>query len=351
MKNEKVGGIYMRCVAIKGVREFEVKEMPEPVAQNGNVLVDVKKTGICGSDIHYWVSGAPVGLVMGHEYCGIVTDPGSREDLKVGDRVTALPISPCGHCPACLTGNPQYCPETWTYATGLSLTNPGGLAPKMAIRPDMVIKVPDNISDEEVAMVEPTAVGLHAIHLADIKVGTRVLVIGGGIIGLVSAMFAKMEGATYVAISETNAARGEKAVKLGVADEWFDAKDPEVVNKLIAKTNGGFDFVIECCGNAPAVSTALTVVKPGGRTILVGVSMDAVTIPTVLAVMRELDVQGAIAYTREEFQTCIDLMAQKKINVLKFVDDIVGLDQVQASYERLTSGTDDAVKILVDPNR
>ena len=341
----------MRCVAIKGVREFEIKEMDEPVSKDGSVVIDVKKTGICGSDIHYWVAGGPQGLVMGHEYCGIVTDPGAREDLKVGDRVTALPISPCGKCEACLKGNPQYCPDTWTYATGLSLTNPGGLAPKMSIRPDMVIKVPDSVSDNEVAMVEPTAVGLHAIHLADIKVGAKVLVIGGGIIGLVSAMFAKMEGASYVAVSETNAARGEKAVKLGVADEWYDAKNPETINEMIKKTSGGFDFVIECCGNAPAVSSALMAVKPGGRVILVGVSMDPVTIPTVLAVMRELDVQGAIAYTREEFQTCIDLMASKQIDVLKFVDDIVGLEQVQASYERLTSGTDDAVKILVDPNR
>ncbi len=341
----------MRCVAIKGVREFEVTEMDEPVSQDGSVVIDVKKTGICGSDIHYWVAGEPVGLVMGHEYCGVVTNPGSREDLKVGDRVTALPISPCGECEACKKGNPQYCPNTWTYATGLSLTNPGGLAPKMSIRPDMVIKVPANVTDEEVAMVEPTAVGLHAIHLADIKVGAKVLVVGGGIIGLVSAMFARMEGASYVALSETNAARGEKAVKLGVADEWFDAKDPEFMNKIVTKTGGGFDFVIECCGNAPAVSSALMAVKPGGRVILVGVSMEPVTIPTMLAVMREIDVQGAIAYTKEEFQTCIDLMENEQIDVLKFVDDIVGLDQVQASYERLTSGNDDAVKILVDPNR
>ena len=200
----------MKCVAIEGAKQLVVKEIAEPVSENGSVVVDVKKAGICGSDIHYWESGQPVGLVMGHEYCGVVTDPGAREDLKVGDRVTALPISPCGHCSACLTGNPQYCRETWTYATGLSLTNSGAFAPKLSVRSDMVFKVPDNVTDEEMAMVEPTAVGLHAIHLADIKVGAKVLVVGGGIIGLVSAMFAKVEGAEYVAISETNIARGKK---------------------------------------------------------------------------------------------------------------------------------------------
>ncbi len=341
----------MRSVAIKGVKEFEIKEIEEPKSDGYNVIIDVKKAGICGSDIHYWVSGEPIGLVMGHEYCGIVTDPGRRTDLKVGDRVTALPISPCGICHACLSGNPQYCIHTWDKATGLSLTNPGALAPKMAIRPDMVYKVPNNITDEEVAMTEPAAVGLHAVHLADVKVGNRVLVIGGGIIGLVSAMFAKMEGASYVAISETNPKRGEKAVQLGVADEWFNALDPEFSNKVVSRTYEGFDIVIECCGNAPAVTSSLTSVKTGGTVVLVGVSLEPITIPTVLAVMHELKVLGAIAYTKEEFRTCIELMANKRINMLKFLSKEIGLEDVQSAYQELTSGTSDSIKILVDPNK
>ena len=341
----------MKAVAIKGVKEFEIKDIERPTIDHENVVIEVKKTGICGSDIHYWVAGEPKGLVMGHEFSGVVKDPGNRADLKVGDRVTALPISPCGHCEACISGNPQYCPETWTYAVGLSPTNPGGLTKETKVRSDMVLKLPDSVSDEEGAMVEPTAVGLHAIHLADIKVGAKVLVIGGGIIGLVSAMFAKMEGANYVALSETNKARGEKAVKLGVADEWFDAKDTKMVEKALQKTNGGFDIVIECCGNSPAVGSSLMTVEPGGTVVLVGVSLGTVTIPTVVGVMKELTIKGAIGYTKEEFQTCIDLIATKKADVFKFIDDIVSLEDVQKSYERLTSGTDDAVKILVDPNK
>ncbi len=341
----------MRSVAIKGKREFEIKEISEPVSDGKNVIIDVKKTGICGSDIHYWVAGEPVGLVMGHEYVGVVTNPGSREDLKVGDRVTALPISPCLSCHACKSGNPQYCIHTWDNATGLSLTNPGGLAPKMAIRPDMVVKVPDNITDEEAAMTEPTAVGLHASRLADIKVGDKVLVVGGGIIGLVSAMFAKMEGASLVVVSETNKARGEKAVSLGVADDWMDATDPKFMENVMSKTEIGFDIVIECCGNAKAVSSSLMAVKTGGTVVLVGVSIDPVSIPTAIAVMHELKLQGAIAYTKEEFQTCIDLMSSKKIDMLKFLDSVVGLEDVQSSYEKLTSGVSDAVKIIVDPNK
>ncbi len=340
----------MKCVSIKGIKEFEIKEIEEPTIDGNDVVVDIIKTGICGSDIHYWVAGEPKGLVMGHEFCGVVTNPGSRTDLKVGDRVTALPISPCGECEACKSGNVQYCMETWTHAIGLSLDNPGGLAPKTSIRPDMVIKLPDNVSDEEATMVEPTAVGLHAVNLANIKIGDSVLIIGGGIIGLVSAMFARKVGASYIAVSETNEARGNKAVSLEMADDWFDAKDPEAISKMMAKT-GGFDVVIECCGNSAAVSNSLMAVKNGGTVVLVGVSMEPITIPSIIAVMHELTVQGAIAYTKEEFETCIDLISKKQIEVTKFIDDIVGLEGVQDAYERLTSGNDDAIKILVDPNK
>ena len=340
----------MKCVKIKDVKQFEVSDIEEPIINGEDVVIDVKKTGICGSDIHYWDIGYPNGLVMGHEFCGTVVSPGNRTDLQVGDTVTALPISPCGKCDACLSGNPQYCAHTWEKAVGLSLTNPGALAPKVSVRGDMVVKMPDIMSPEEGAMVEPTAVGLHAIHLANIKVGDKVLVIGGGIIGLVSAMFAKKEGASLVAVSETNPARGEKSVTLGVADEWYDAKEEDTVSKLLEKTNGGFDIVIECVGNAPAVNSAITLVKQGGKIVLVGVSMGAIEVNTLNAVMKELTIYGAIAYTKGEFTTCVDLIANKQIDVLKFVDDVVSLDEVQAAYERLTSGTDGAVKILVDPN-
>lgn len=341
----------MKAAILDDIKKFKIGEIEKPIPDNNKVIIDIIKTGICGSDIHNWDAGAPKGLVMGHEFTGKVVDPGSRTDLKINDRVTALPISPCGHCEACETGNPQYCNETWSHAVGLSLDNPGGLTSTIAVRPDMVMKLPDNVSDEEGAMVEPTAVGLHAIHLADIKVGDNVLVVGGGIIGLVSAMFAKLEGAQYVAISETNEARGEKSVILNVADEWFNAKDENFLKNILTKVPGGFDKVIDCSGNTKAVESELLTIKPGGTMVLVGVSPKPIEFASVLAVMKELTIKGAIAYTKDEFKNCISLIANKKIDVMKFVDDIVPLTETQKAYERLTSGTDDAVKIMVDPNK
>ena len=124
-----------------------------------------------------------------------------------------------------------------------------------------------------------------------------------------------------------------------------------MLNEINTDTQGGFDVVIECCGNAPAVSSAIMAVKPGGLVVLVGVATEAIPTPTVVAVMKEVKLQGAIAYTKEEFKTCIDLIANGQIEVKQFVDDIVGYNEVQKAYERLTSGTDSAVKILVDPSK
>lgn len=339
----------MKCVKLTDVKKLELSEMEKPVSKNGSVVFKVEAAGICGSDIHSWHSGEPKGLVLGHEFSGIVVDPGNRNDLSVGDRITGLPISPCGVCESCKNGNPQYCFKTWDEAVGLSLTNSGGYAEYSSCRSDYVKKLPDNVSFDEACMVEPSAVSLHAINLADVKVGDRVLVVGAGIIGLMAAEFAKKDGASYVALVEVNPQRGEKAKTYGFVDEYIDAKDEHVVEKLMEVSQGGFDKVIECCGNSAAVSESIMAVKPGGTVVLVGVSTEPVTVPLVVAVMREVKVQGAIAYTETEFEDVIRLISEKIIDVEKYIDARVGLDKAQESFERLTSGNDDAIKIIFKP--
>ena len=339
----------MKCVSISGEKKLVLKEIDKPTSRNGSVVIEVKSCGICGSDIHNWEMGVPVGLVMGHEFSGSVVDPGSRDDLKIGDKVTGLPISPCMKCQACLTGNYQYCSDTWTYAVGLSLDNSGGYAEYTSCRPDMVRKLPSNVSYDAACMIEPSAVGLHAVNLADIKIGDKVLIVGGGIIGLMAAEFAKMNGAGYIALIETNKKRGRKAVSYGKIDDYFDALDEKLIPNLITKTNGGFDKVIECCGVESAVNEALMCVKPGGTVVLVGVSPVSIKVPTMVSVLKEVKMQGAIAYRTEEFDQCLKLVANKKINVLKYIDDFITLDKAQDAFERLTNGKDSAVKIVFKP--
>ncbi len=340
----------MKCVKINDKRNLVVGEIDKPVSINGSVVFKVESCGICGSDIHYWDSGEPVGLVMGHEFAGTVIDAGSRSDLKVGDRITGLPISPCGKCKACKSNNPQYCKLTWSKAVGLALTNPGAYAEYSSCRPDMVKKLPDNVTFDQAAMVEPSSVSLHAVNLAKMQKGDKVLIVGGGIIGLMCAEFAKLQGASYVALLETNEKRAKKGLSYKMVDEYFNALDENTVPKLIEKTVGGFDVVLECCGNSPAVSEAIMTVRPGGTIVLVGVSLAPVQVPLVMSVMGEVTMQGAIAYTVEEFENVINLISEKKIDVLKYIDDKVELERVQESFERLTNGNDDAIKIIIKPN-
>ncbi len=340
----------MKTLIVDKVKELKLVEVDKPVGDGNQVIAKVLASGICGSDIHYWDIGQPQGLVLGHEYCCEVVDPGCRKDLKKGDRITALPISPCGKCEACRTGNIHYCAETWNDASGTSLSRPGAYAEYIRLRPDMVRKVPKEMTDEQVAMVEPSAVGLHAVHLGNVKVGDKVLVIGGGIIGLMTAEFARLQGAKTIAMTETNPARGKSAVKLGAVDVWFNALDKDVMTNLYTYSNGGFDVVIDCCGNSPAVTTAVQAVKPGGTVVLVGVSLLPITIPSTPIVLRELTLKGDIAYTEKEFDDCIEFIAKKHVNVDKYISAVVGLEEGQESFERLTSGKDSAIKIILRPD-
>ncbi len=339
----------MKCIKLKNTKDLQITTIKKPVSKDGSVIIRVKACGICGSDLHYFEAGEPKELILGHEFSGIVVDPGDRVDLKIGDRITGLPISPCGVCQPCKTGNIHYCTNTWKDAVGLSLTNPGGLAEFLSCRSDMIKKLPDKVSFLEGTMVEPSAVSLHAINLANIKVGDKVLIIGGGIIGLMAAEFAKLNGASYVALMETNMKRGKKAMKYGKVNEVLNATNPDVIEKSIKKTNGGFDKVIECCGNKYAVSEAIMTVKPGGTIVLVGVSLTEISIPVVASVMKEVNMQGAIAYTEHEFETVIKLIEKNIIDVSKYIDSKIPLEKVQDAYLELTSGTTDKIKIVVKP--
>lgn len=341
----------MKSVVLKNIKNLVVCDTENPPKAKDEVVVKVLKAGICGSDLHYFESFAIPNLVMGHEFCGEVVYPGCRTDLKVGDRVTALPISPCNTCEACKSKNVQYCKSTWSDALGLSLSHPGAFSEYLHVRSDMVIKVPDNVTDEEAAMVEPAAVSLHAVNLAKINENSKVLVVGAGIIGMLSLLFAKKMGAKMVAVSEANEERGNMAVKFNLADKFYDVKKEDTIANMLKDTEGGFDVVIECCGNSPAVTSSIVTVKEGGTIVLVGVSLKPIEVPAALIVTKELKVFGAIAYTYEEFNDVINMLANKEISLKEFITDTVSLEGVNEAFERLISGKSKDIKILVDPSK
>lgn len=338
----------MRAMVLEGRRQLAIKDVEKPQVDGSRVLIKLSRIGICGSDIHLWKSGEPKGMIMGHEFCGTIEDPGAlKGKLKVGDRVTALPMNPCGKCTACKKGLFNICEIGMANAMGVGF--PGAYTEYMALRSDLVRTLPDSISDDEAAMIEPAAVALRGVRQAGIKTGDKVLIIGGGIIGLLCAAWTRMSGASYIALSDINKQRMSKAKEMGDVDEVFDAKEDDIINNLVEASGGGFDVVLECTGSPTAIDTAVMAVKPAKRIILVGVSfVQPVCFNTLNILFKELDLKASCAYT-DEFDICINLFAKKRINLERFISDTVGFADVQEAFKRLASKDTNDIKILIDP--
>jgi len=342
----------MKAVIVDGEKKLSVIEKEMPIADGERVVIKVTAAGICGSDLHIWKSPQEFqrGLVMGHEFSGTVVDPGPLKDtLSIGDRVTALPLNPCGNCEPCKKGNINYCPSVWIESIGLDVRTPGSMAEYTSVRPDMVRKIPDGINDIEAAMIEPAAVALHAVNLANVGIGDKVLVIGTGIIGLLSAVMARIAGASYIAIIGRNTARNNKAIEMGDAEDVFSSKDTDLINKLIKSSNGGFDKVIDTAVSEDTLNTDIMAAVSGGKIVLVGVNYAKFPILSALIVGRELNIVGSIAYTSEEFDDCMALIEKGKIDLEKYASVPIKLEGAQEAFEKLSSGVNQDVKILIKP--
>src|SRR3990172_8367727 len=250
----------MKAVKLVAKRRLEVGDVDKPAAGSANAVIKVINCGICGSDLHYWEAGAGMGgatdLIMGHEFGGILEDPGSSRDLKKGDRVTAVPANPCGECGPCKNGLLNLCVNV-VKRPHPGLNSPGAYAEYIAVRPDMVRKLADTITDLSASMIEPSAVALHAVACASVKPGCRSLVVGAGSIGLLCAAWLRISGASYIAMTEVNEERRAIAQKLGDLDEVFDARDEKLNSKIKKATAGGVDVAIDASAADAGINSAL----------------------------------------------------------------------------------------------
>ena len=342
----------MRAVQLTGPKQLEVVDIDSPGADGENVIIKVAVCGICGSDIHYWEIGAGMdgrpGLIMGHEFCGTVVDSGSRDDLVPGDRVTALPINPCGQCHNCLNGMPNIC------LNGLKRPAPGNNSPGayaefIAVRPDMVRKLPESVSDMEAVLVEPAAVALHAVRKSAIQAGDCVLITGGGPIGLLCASWARLSGAAYIGLTEIDPFRINFARENEFVDEAFDAANAGLSKTLKKVSKGGFDIAIETSASDAGINTAVSALKPQGRMVLAGINFKIQSIHTLGFTVKELAMYSAFAYLAAEFDIALDYISRNKLTVESLVTQSSGLGEVQGIFEKLSSGHLNAIKVLIQP--
>lgn len=351
----------MQAAVWHGRHDIRVQDVPVPQKPPaGWVQIRVHWCGICGSDLHEYLAGPvfiPVdhphpltGLkgqcTLGHEFSGEIAELGDGvTGYAVGERVTADACQHCGKCYYCTHGLYNIC-ENLAF-TGLM--NNGAFAEYVNVPAELLYKLPDDFPTEAGALIEPLAVGLHAVKKAGELVGKTVVVVGAGTIGLCTIMCAKAAGAGRVIALEMSAARKAKAMEVG-ASLVIDPKECDAIAELKALTGGyGADVSFECIGNKNTAKLALDVIRKAGRCVMVGIFEEPSQFNFFELVATEKEVVGSLAYNGE-FADVIRFIADGRIDVRPLITGRIALpDIVTHGFEELVHNKDANVKIIVRP--
>jgi L-iditol 2-dehydrogenase len=335
----------MRVSVLRGAGDLVVEDRPAPTPGPHDVLVQVASVGVCGSDVHYFEHGrigshvveAP--LVLGHEASGVVVEVGtSVTRLAVGQRVSIEPGVPDFSCGQCLAGRYNLCEDMRFYATP---PVDGAFAELVTVHEQFAHPVPDTLSDDAAALLEPLSVGLWACRKGEVGAGTRVLVTGAGPVGLVAMQAAVALGAASVTVTDVNPHRLALARELGATDTLDVSASP------VSSSGLSVDVLLECSGHPQVTAEAIRAVAPAGRVVLVGMGGDEMTLPVSRIQERELTVTGTFRYAHT-WPAAIALAASGRVQLDRLVTGHYGLDQVR---DALTAARTDArtVKPVVRP--
>ncbi|NQT47431.1 MAG: alcohol dehydrogenase catalytic domain-containing protein [Chloroflexi bacterium] len=336
----------MKAAVIKDKGVLVIEDVPTPQAGSGEVMVRVNYCGICGSDVRLLADGFfPLGLIPGHEFCGTISGLGPGvEGWVVGDRVTAMPGAMCGNCYYCLHGQRHHCPEI--KIMGVSTELPGAFAEYVKVGADMLHRIPDEVTDEEAATVEPCAVSLRAVRLSGIQVGETAVVFGAGAIGLFALQHARVVGARAVYVVEPAQGRAGAALALG-ADRVFDPGQARIPGEVAKLTGVGADVAYVCTAAPPVLQQAVDSVRKQGRVMVVGGGMTAEVVPEYW-MWKEVEVRGSYFYL-DEFALAVELFRQRKITVEGMISEIIPLEKLPQAFKDLASPNTE-IKVLVQPS-
>ncbi len=341
----------MRAGVIRGKHQFELAEFADPVAAEGEAVVDILRCGICGSDVHAWVEGWPYAPgTCGHEWVGVVSQLGSGvTNVAEGDRVAGAVSPGCGRCEECRAGLPAYCAfARATYGGRLAPRN-GGFARAMAVHATRLCPVPASLSDDDAALIEPATVALHGVNRSRLRVGDVTCVVGCGPIGLLTLQCARIAGAGHVIAVEPDAGRRARALDVG-ADAAI-APGAELRDYLNELTGGRrADIAFDCAGVPTTLQQSVDMVRRGGSVCMIGVSGELATIAPMRWIGKEVSVDTAMLFTLDEMRTVGGLIADGRLSVRQLHDATIGLDDLGRTIEDLAHRRVDAVKILVDPS-
>lgn len=341
----------MKTAIMTGIGKVELTERPIPVPSKDEVLVKLEYVGVCGSDLHYFETGA-IGaykveppFVLGHEAAGTVVALGENvTHLKIGDRVALEPGKTCGHCEFCRTGRYNLCPDVIFFATP---PVDGVLQEYVVHEAALCFPLPENVSTMEGALIEPLAVGFHAANQGEAHAGQTAVVTGAGCIGLVSMLALKVMGVSRIYVVDVMDNRLEKAKELG-ATEVINGMKEDTVQRVLELTGGaGCDLVIETAGTETTTRQAIQMSKKGSNIVLVGYSKSGeMTLPMSLALDKELTFKTVFRY-RHIYPVAIEAVAAGKVNIKEIVTNEYSLEDVQRAMDESIKNKAEIVKSVI----
>jgi (R,R)-butanediol dehydrogenase / meso-butanediol dehydrogenase / diacetyl reductase len=347
----------LRFHAARDLRIEEVAEPPEP--GTGEVVVRVVTCGICGTDLHEYaagpivtpvephpLTGAQNPQILGHEFAGdvVATGPGVTS-VAEGDRVAIMPLAYCGHCAYCRRGLQHLCATM--ACVGLSHAW-GGMAELATVAEYQVVRLPDGVTHQQGALIEPTAVAAYGVERAGVGPGDRVLVTGAGPIGALAALCARAAGASTVYVSEPNPARRARAEALRVATV-LDPTSLDVPVYLREESEGlGVDVAIECSGHPGGFATAISSLRRRGTLAQTGLFVGEASVEPMLWALNDLTIVGTWCYWVYDFDRIAAQIAAGDLPVERVVTSNVSLGNAPDAFARLASGAADEIKVLVD---
>jgi L-iditol 2-dehydrogenase len=335
----------MKAVRLHGAGDLRYHIEPEPILEEGSELIKIKAVGICGSDLH-WLEDAGIGdaklnepLILGHESAGVI-ESGSRQ----GDRVAIDPCIPCGNCAYCLEGNPNLCP--YQIFTGHSGQD-GTMCERIVWPSRNLFTLPDSLSDEDGAMLEPLGVAIHATRLAKLEPGMRVGVFGCGPIGLLIVQLLRLMNPAQIIVTDKLTHRLDAAKEFGATD-CFQAEDHLEVEPVWAATGGeGVHLAFEAACENEAVMTAIEAARPGSHVILVGIPDDDRTSFRASSARRKGLTIKLCRRMKHTYPRAIQLVESGKIDVRSIVSHRYPLDQFQRAFD--VAVRREGLKVVLNP--
>jgi L-iditol 2-dehydrogenase len=343
----------MDALLLKEYMNLELVQMPEPAIGPDDILVRVRACGICGSDVH-GLDGSTgrriPPLVMGHEAAGEVAALGAAvTDLAIGDRVTFDSTIYCGQCFYCARGEVNLCEnrEVMGVSPG-PYRRHGAFAEYVAVPRRIVYRLPENLTYEQAALIEAVSVAAHAVNLSGPPAGDTAVVVGSGMIGLLTVQALRAAGFDRVVAVDVDDAKLAMARKLGAA-EAFNSKTGDAPAAIRDLTDGrGAALAIECVGATAPIRTAIACVRKGGSVTLVGNFAPSIDLPLQEVVTRQLRLQGSCA-SCGEYPAAIDLMARGAIQVDPLISAVAPLTQGASWFDRLYRHEPNLMKVILRP--